>query len=597
MTPDDADRLMADFLAGTLDAAGEERLARLLKGDPERVRELASMSQLDGALRAMGEETRPELLLRQIEERLKADPRMVDRIFARIESTPGPGAPEARPAAHRRPLRFHPAEPRSRVPWAVLAACAFFGLVALVASIRKPAPAPVPPGVVTPPSALAGPPAPPPPEAPEVPAAPQPSAPAPLPAIPPEAPRVPVPEPAPPPAPPVPPPSQPPAPRTVVAVADLERVQGDVRVVSDGAEAAARAGTGLVPEQGVRTFGPESAAVLKYSDGTRIHVGAETRVERLLERPGGGKTIVLARGQLAADVQRQPAGQPLLIATPLAEAVVLGTRFTLTAGASVTRLEVREGKVRLTRLPDRKAADVSAGHFAIAAPRGDLAARALPAPPAAGIVFWLRAGAGSAPPAPTADARPALVEDAAAGWPAFRFDGTDDCFSVPAGFRDFTRGLTAFVVCRPQSTPSWATLFDFGEGAENNTVDLTIDGATNTLVYDVHIRREREARVQVKAPGAVVPDRLQRFTVVHGGGRPGTPSAAAIYRNGQRVATGQATVPDASVVRASNFVGAGNWGRALYRGEIAEALVYAAALPEPERLQVERYLEAKYPHD
>src|SRR5206468_313097 len=55
-----------------------------------------------------------------------------------------------------------------------------------------------------------------------------------------------------------------------------------------------------------------------------------------------------------------------VFATPHAEARVLGTKLTLTVSATETRLEVREGKVRLTRLSDNSWTDVGAGQFAVA---------------------------------------------------------------------------------------------------------------------------------------------------------------------------------------------------------------------------------------
>src|SRR5204862_8004218 len=65
---------------------------------------------------------------------------------------------------------------------------------------------------------------------------------------------------------------------------------------------------------------------------------------------GRGKEAFLARGHLAAQVTTQPAGRPMLITTPHAEAAVVGTRFALTVEARATRLDVEQGAVELGRL-------------------------------------------------------------------------------------------------------------------------------------------------------------------------------------------------------------------------------------------------------
>jgi hypothetical protein len=56
----------------------------------------------------------------------------------------------------------------------------------------------------------------------------------------------------------------------------------------------------------------------------------------------------------------------VVFATPHAEARVLGTKLTLTVGATETRLDVREGRVKLTRLSDNASVEVTSGQYAIA---------------------------------------------------------------------------------------------------------------------------------------------------------------------------------------------------------------------------------------
>ena len=266
--------------------------------------------------------------------------------------------------------------PRRRVPvatpqtpWtaiAIAAAAALFAVVLAVAlsggepptpKVARPRPAPP---IAAPREADPSPPPPPtPPPAPRK-EEPKPDVPVFKPAPPPQ--PLPAPEPKPEPAPksePAPPPPPPSAPKTeaIVVVARLEKVKGQVEVdsapVSEGFE--------LPADKGVRT-GTESSVTLRLSDSTVVELAGDTRVTQV----STDKRIVLDGGTATAQVTKQPPGRPLLFVTPHAEARVLGTKFTLTVGPTETRLEVREGRVKLTRLSDNASVEVTAGQFATA---------------------------------------------------------------------------------------------------------------------------------------------------------------------------------------------------------------------------------------
>lgn len=129
---------------------------------------------------------------------------------------------------------------------------------------------------------------------------------------------------------------------------------------------------------------PVGSASLSYPDSTRLDLGSGTALRFV----GGdaGKRIFLSWGALTAEVTGQPAGRPMVIATPHAEAKVTGTRFTLEVEVGSTRLEVTKGRVRLTRMGDGASVDVTAGHWATVKAGEALVARSLretPAEPAA----------------------------------------------------------------------------------------------------------------------------------------------------------------------------------------------------------------------
>lgn len=327
--------LISAFLEGALADAERAELNEILRRDPEARAAFAA---------AMRQET------------------LVGEIRRDAKST----AEAKRPTARRPGRRFRRIEgARSAIPWvAGLAACVLVTLAVLFAS-KPPAPTPVARTTEEPPLA---PPV-------EVPPAPVPSRsapkiePAPTPAPPPS--PAPAPLPAPAPERPAPPPPTPevkpkPAPPTVTFLATVKSVQGEA-FTND--RKPIREGDGIVAGQGL-----EGRAVVVYTDGTRLELDGEARGFSDRE----GKRLEVAHGTLKADVTKQPAGRPMIVSTPHGDARVLGTSLRLVVNDKTTRLEVRQGKVRLTRL-DGKFADVGAGFFAVAATGVEPKARPLPA--------------------------------------------------------------------------------------------------------------------------------------------------------------------------------------------------------------------------
>jgi hypothetical protein len=160
-----------------------------------------------------------------------------------------------------------------------------------------------------------------------------------------------------------------------LAVARLDRLVGAARLL-DGSEV--REGHDLPDGGGLETSGAASLAALRTPDGTRLELRGQARVDRILLRPGGGKSVFLGAGQFSFDAPRQPPGRPLTVVTPQADVTVLGTRFLLHVTADATRLEVTEGRVRITRREDGASVEVGADHFAVVTKGLALAPRLLP---------------------------------------------------------------------------------------------------------------------------------------------------------------------------------------------------------------------------
>ena len=81
----------------------------------------------------------------------------------------------------------------------------------------------------------------------------------------------------------------------------------------------------------------------------------------------------------APAIAPQPFGSPMVITTPHTRAEVLGTRLAIEVTRTSTRIEVRAGLVRFTRLSDGSSIDVAEGYAAVVAPGDHLIARPIPA--------------------------------------------------------------------------------------------------------------------------------------------------------------------------------------------------------------------------
>jgi len=155
------------------------------------------------------------------------------------------------------------------------------------------------------------------------------------------------------------------------AFARLVQLAGGVEVVGAGGEVAeAVAGQELSPGQTVRTAAEDSRAVLEYRDTTRLELQGEA-VARLAPSgqatAGQEKKVFLARGFARIDVPMASEGQPMVLATPHAEAFLSEGQFISFVGPSSTRVEMGSGRAQVVRRADGKSLAVRRGSYVEAA--------------------------------------------------------------------------------------------------------------------------------------------------------------------------------------------------------------------------------------
>ncbi len=207
------------------------------------------------------------------------------------------------------------------------------------------------------------------------------------------------------------------------------------------------------------------------------------------------------------------------------------------------------------------------------------ATQGLPAPGMAVTTWPDQSGSSHNAVQPSASARPVAVT--VGGQSAVSFDGTDDFLSLPAGFSDYTKGLTAFAVFRLDAVSFCPPIFQLSNGEEVDDISLQIENNAMPYyeVYDDGI-----------GGGFITTSEQTMLTVVHNASL----GSAGIFINGLGVA--QKTVPlPSSGLRSFNAVGKGFYASCnTFPGLMYEILLYSRTLSPVEVTQVQQYLAQKW---
>ena len=395
MNAEETRALWVRFIAGeALSGAEQAGLVAALEADGTLRAELLEDVQLDGALRALADARRDgEAFAAQVAGCLGAErdaTRFIRKVEERLAEPPTEpsGSRDTRTGLPRVSRRFLRRSPASGSGWkaALVAASALFGILLLATAFSggsrpaKPANAahaePLPADPVAPPQTAREPRrlAPPPKRTVEPTPEPEYRDPQPLEVPPPKAPDTSAAKSSLPPAPlPAPAPTRSAAEAVIVRGPKIESVFDQVYF----AKGQTRPAPGAVLDYGqdLYTRG-RGKAVLKYDDGTAVELGPDSMVRDLSD--ARGRRLLVSVGVIESDIRKQPEGRPMVFSTPHAEATILGTKIRLTAGADPktgSTLEVREGRVRFTRLSDGAATDVEAGRAATASASQELKLR------------------------------------------------------------------------------------------------------------------------------------------------------------------------------------------------------------------------------
>ena len=158
---------------------------------------------------------------------------------------------------------------------------------------------------------------------------------------------------------------------TVTGKAGAVLWTGDGGEVRHHLDAGDRIGGGTL-----ETLASDSWAEFEFLDGTTMTASGQSAIT--ISDQDGQKIMRLREGTLSVDAAEQPAGAPMLLMTPSAEARVLGTQFNVSTDDITTRVIVNEGLVEVERLADGSVQRVPENHLIVAELDGQADFKAVP---------------------------------------------------------------------------------------------------------------------------------------------------------------------------------------------------------------------------
>ena len=197
----------------------------------------------------------------------------------------------------------------------------------------------------------------------------------------------------------------------------------------------------------------------------------------------------------------------------------------------------------------------------------------------------------------TPSRQPKYVANAVNGRPSVLLnnavDAVYDYFLLPSGFSNFTNGLTAFVITKPNSTISWSNFFNLGGGTVH-LYDDAVSFSRNSNTIDIWYQVVANGLDSYMSRASLTDGAYQILNIRQDAGvSPGT-STGRIYKNNvQSAPNGIVNVPR-NFLRTDNYVGHDSWGHGDFNGEIAEIIIYNYAVNSAQRNITANYLSSKY---
>lgn len=153
--------------------------------------------------------------------------------------------------------------------------------------------------------------------------------------------------------------------------------------------------------------------------------------------------------------------------------------------------------------------------------------------------------------------------DAATG-----YDGIDDHVSLPAGFADFTGGMSFSVWVNPSATGTYTNFVDLGNGSSGDRIQFGRYYTTDSVYLNV-------GNYTATAFGAVQENVWQHFAVTMAADK-----TVRIYKNGTEIHMSVLSILPTNVTRDKNYLAAN--GITYFAGKLDEVAIYDRALTPTE---------------
>lgn len=142
-----------------------------------------------------------------------------------------------------------------------------------------------------------------------------------------------------------------------ISVATLARTAGGATITRDGKAIAAVANMEI--RNGDTLTAPDAGkATVEYrGEMTTLTAGGGSLIT--FKEATEGRFIDIRAGSLQCDIARQAAGRPIVLVTEHARIEALGTKFDVFSDAAWTKVKMAEGRARMTKLANNKAAEVA----------------------------------------------------------------------------------------------------------------------------------------------------------------------------------------------------------------------------------------------
>lgn len=216
------------------------------------------------------------------------------------------------------------------------------------------------------------------------------------------------------------------------------------------------------------------------------------------------------------------------------------------------------------------------------------------APPASGMMLWLRADKGITASSSlvskwadqsashldavqgTARMQPLLLPDGINGHPAVVFDGVDDFLQITKAFDLETGAITVFAVAMMPDTSICSGIFESSNGAEDN--DINIGSYQKTVNWEVLDTADENTPFDEGVPVIV-------------SGSASADGTGFVVANGVVGSTLSNYNSPAKLQRLQTFIGKSLYsGCQTFPGRIGEVIIYNRALTLEETLGVQKYL-------